>query len=337
MQEKLPQFSIQPQTFSRRAVLKLVFPAILILGLVVPTFAAPSNIKKIRKELLNPAGKYVLVTAHRGLGGISTGAREKYPENSLAAFSNSIELGVDMIEVDVQKTKDGHLVLMHDKTVDRMTDGTGAIAKLTLAEIKSLRLKVGTGGTNAPLTRCQVPTLEEALRLVRGKCLINLDKVGSMVPECMDLLKRTGTVKQAVFKSGYSAERCEKDYKSLNPPVLFMPIIFHKDDWREKEVQGWAELEPYSRMLKPCAFELVFSSEEDLLISRDTAKRIQSSGARIWINTLWESQAAGRCDAAALKNPDANWGWVISRGATIIQTDEAERLLDYLRSRKLHW
>jgi glycerophosphoryl diester phosphodiesterase len=318
-------------------MLKLVLPAILILGLAIPVLAAPSSIRKIRKELLNPAGKYVLVTAHRGLGGISTGAREKYPENSLAAFSNSIELGVDMIEVDVQKTKDGHLVLMHDKSVDRMTDGTGAIAGLTLAEIKSLRLKVGTGGTNAPLTRFQVPTLEEALRLVKGKCLINLDKVGSMVPECMELLKRTGTVKQAVFKSGYSAERCAKDYKHLSPPVLFMPIIFHKDDWREKKVQGWAELEPYSRSLKPCAFELVFSSEEDLVISPETAQKIRSSGARIWINTLWESQAAGRSDAAGVNNPDANWGWVISRGATIIQTDEAERLLEYLRARKLHW
>ena len=337
MQQSFPTVPLQPLNLSRRAMLRLVLSAVLVLGLTLPTLAAPSSLKRIRKEILNPAGKNVLVTAHRGLAGISTGAREKYPENSLAAFANSIALGVDMIEVDVQKTKDGHLVLMHDKTVDRMTDGTGAIAKLTLAEIKSLRLKIGTGGTNAPLTEYQVPTLEEALRLVKGKCLINLDKVGSMVPECMELLKRTRTVKQAVFKSGYSAERCAKDYKHLNPPVLFMPIIFHKDDWRANQEQGWDQLEPYSRLLKPCAFELVFSSAEDPVISSDTAEKIRSSGARIWINTLWESQAAGRSDAAALKDPDANWGWVISRGATIIQTDEAERLLEYLRSRKLHW
>ena len=69
-------------------MLKLVLPALLVLGLALPTLAAPSNLRKIRKEILNPAGKYVLVTAHRGLSGISTGAREKYPENSLPAFAN---------------------------------------------------------------------------------------------------------------------------------------------------------------------------------------------------------------------------------------------------------
>lgn len=335
MQQSITQ--LRSQTFSRRAMLRLTLCATLALGLALPTLAAPSNLKRIRKEILNPAGRHVLVTAHRGLSGISTGAREKYPENSLEAFANSIALGVDMIEVDVQKSKDGHLILMHDKTVNRMTEGKGAIADLTLAEIKSLRLRTGVGGTNAPLTEYQIPTLEEALILIKGKCLINLDKVGSMVPECLELLKRTGTIKQAVFKSGYSAERCAKDYKHLNPPVLFMPIIFHKEDWQQKADQGWAQLEPYSRQLRPCAFELVFSSEADELVSPETAAKIRKSGARIWINTLWESQAAGRTDAAALHDPDANWGWVISRGATIIQTDEAERLLQYLRSRKLHW
>jgi glycerophosphoryl diester phosphodiesterase len=57
----------------------------------------------------------------------------------------------------------------------------------------------------------------------------------------------------------------------------------------------------------------------------------------VWINTLWDSLAAGHTDAKSLADPAVGWGWAIGRGANIIQTDEAERLLEYLQSRKLHW
>jgi len=322
---------------TRRTMLGLLCPAVIGLVLYGSALAAPSDLKRIREEILKPTSTQVLVSAHRGLGGHSTGAWDKYPENSLAAYANSIEIGVDIIEVDVRKTKDGHLILMHDAAVDRTTGSKGSITNMTLAEIKNLRLRTGIGGKEAKLTDYQVPTLEEALMLVKGKCLINLDKVGSLVPECSELLKRTGTYPQAVFKSSYSPERCVKDYAHLNPPVLFMPIVLHKKDWQKNKLRGWEELEPYSRLLKPCAFELVFAADDDPLASTDTIAKIRKSGARVWINTLWESQAGGRSDEKAVQDPEGNWGQIITRGANIIQTDESTRLLDYLRARKLHW
>ncbi|MYK99802.1 MAG: glycerophosphodiester phosphodiesterase, partial [Gemmatimonadetes bacterium] len=69
--------------------------------------------------------------AHRGASGNS-------PENTLRAFEMALEIGVDEIELDLRSTRDGHLVVMHDDTVDRTTDGTGAIGDLTLAEIRAL-------------------------------------------------------------------------------------------------------------------------------------------------------------------------------------------------------
>jgi glycerophosphoryl diester phosphodiesterase len=57
---------------------------------------------------------------------------DSVPENSLAALERCIELGVDMMETDIHRTRDGALVIMHDDTVDRTTDGTGAVADLTL-------------------------------------------------------------------------------------------------------------------------------------------------------------------------------------------------------------
>lgn len=75
--------------------------------------------------------KRVLVLAHRGGGGL-------WPESTLYAFEHAVELGVDVLEMDVQSTKDGELVVIHDDTVDRTTNGKGRVQDLTLTEIKAL-------------------------------------------------------------------------------------------------------------------------------------------------------------------------------------------------------
>ena len=102
--------------------------------------------------------------AHRGASG-------NYPENTLIAFQKALEIGVDEIELDLYLTKDNHLIIMHDSTVDRTTDGTGAISELTLAEIKAL----DAGGVFGEQFRGErVPTWEEALELVQGKVGLNV-------------------------------------------------------------------------------------------------------------------------------------------------------------------
>jgi glycerophosphoryl diester phosphodiesterase len=95
----------------------------------------------------------ILVGAHRG-------AMCYEPENTLAAFETAIEQGTFRIELDVRRSRDGHVVLMHDATVDRTTDGMGVVAELSLAELKALK-----AGGKEP-----VPTLAEALRCARGRC-----------------------------------------------------------------------------------------------------------------------------------------------------------------------
>ena len=102
--------------------------------------------------------------AHRGASG-------SYPENTLIAFQKALEIGVDEIELDLYMTKDDHLIIMHDSTVDRTTDGTGVIAELTLAEIKDL----DAGRVFGEQFRGErVPTWGEALDLVQGKVGLNV-------------------------------------------------------------------------------------------------------------------------------------------------------------------
>lgn len=93
------------------------------------------------------------VCAHRG-------AMHTHPENTLPAFAEALRLGAHMIEFDVQLTRDGALVLMHDATVDRTTDGRGRVADLTLAEIRALDAGVRK---DARFAGTRVPTFEEGL------------------------------------------------------------------------------------------------------------------------------------------------------------------------------
>jgi glycerophosphoryl diester phosphodiesterase len=100
----------------------------------------------------------MLNIAHRG-------ASAYRPENTLASFQKAIDLNVDMIELDLRCSKDGQLVVIHDKTVDRTTDGKGKVCNKDLEQLKLLN--AGDGEL--------IPTLEESLNLIGGKCLINIE------------------------------------------------------------------------------------------------------------------------------------------------------------------
>lgn len=145
--------------------------ACLLLGCSAAT--AQPRTDFLLKKLRQPASSYVLFGAHRG-------DWRNAPENSLQAVQRCIDLGLDIVEVDLRKTRDGHLILMHDKTLERTTTGTGKVSDHTLAEIRQLHLKNPLGIE----TRQPVPTLEEALALTRGKILIFLDKAEAYIPSC---------------------------------------------------------------------------------------------------------------------------------------------------------
>jgi glycerophosphoryl diester phosphodiesterase len=99
-----------------------------------------------------------IVVAHRG-------ACAERPENTLSSFDRAAELGAEAVEFDVRLTSDGVAVVMHDADVDRTTDGSGAVADLTAADVKRLRIDRSH----------EVPTLEEALRLLSGRCAVDVE------------------------------------------------------------------------------------------------------------------------------------------------------------------
>ena len=106
----------------------------------------------------------VYVVGHRGAAGVM-------PENTIKGFRYAIELGVDYVECDVHLSRDKQLMVMHDATVDRTTNGRGAIRDLTAARIRSLDAGQGE----------QVPLLDEVLETVRGEVHLLIELKGTGV------------------------------------------------------------------------------------------------------------------------------------------------------------
>lgn len=126
---------------------------------VVLIFVLAFPITNSAEAAANPNAQKVMNIAHRGASAYA-------PENTLAAFDKAFKMKANYFELDVQMSKDGHLVLIHDTTVDRTTNGTGRVGDLTLAEVKQL----DAGSWFDPsFAGERIPTLEEALDRYRGK------------------------------------------------------------------------------------------------------------------------------------------------------------------------
>ena len=180
--------------------------------------------------------------AHRG-------AMRTHPENTLAAFREATRCGAQMIEFDVHRTKDDALVVMHDPTVDRTTDGTGHIAALTFAEIRQL----DAGSWKSPqFTGTRVPTLEETLAVMPVNIWLNIhlkggDILGARVAE---VIAQRDRLHQAVLACGAAAA---KGARSVTPGILICNMERQGASWTyvEDTLAMYADFVQFSGPITP--------------------------------------------------------------------------------------
>jgi glycerophosphoryl diester phosphodiesterase len=126
------------------------------------------------------------------------------PENTLPSFSQAIQKGADGVELDAKLTADGHVIVIHDETVDRTTDGKGKVAKLTLDDIR--KLDAGSW-FNAEFAGTKVPLLEEVFETVGRNKLINIELTNyfsprdGLVKKVCELIQRHNNASQIIFSS----------------------------------------------------------------------------------------------------------------------------------------
>ena len=265
---------------------------------------------------LHTPSDYVFVVAHRG-------DWRNAPENSVQAVARCIRMGVDIVEIDLRMTKDSILVLMHDRTIDRTTTGQGSVADYTLAELGQFQLKDALG---TALTQ-SIPTFEEVMLLCRDKILVNVDKASGCMDEVREILRKTGTEKQVIYKGDKPYREVSEQYGNLLDEIIYMPVV--KDGRNDLE----AFVHDFLAHYKPVAFEVLYQTEVSPMFPQ--IRKMREEGCRIWVNALWPHMNAGHDDERGVYTPGEAWGWLIDNGATIIQTDRPKELIDYLKERGL--
>lgn len=324
--------------------MKKILTIALLLICCVPAFSR-TRAEEIREGLLSRDTTKVFVASHRA-------DWRNWPENSLEGINSAIEMGVDIVEVDLQLTKDSVLILMHDPKVDRTTTGKGKIADMTYDEIQQLRLKNGV----SIYTQHKVPTLEEVLNLAKGRVMLNLDKADRYFDLVHALAKKTGTERQLIMKGRKPAAEVKELYGDYLDEILYMPIV-HLDDqkafkkyydgqdhgqkkvtakkMRADQKAARKELKDHVAVLNPCAFELLYATDENQMPLE--VKESLKGKSLIWYNCLWDTMAGGHDDDASMHDINNGWGYLVDKlGCRILQTDRPAMLIEYLRGRGLH-
>lgn len=298
--------------------MKKTYILFLLLLSTIISLSGQNRVQEIRNKLLTRDQKTVLVVAHRG-------DWRNAPENSLPAIDNAIKMGVDIIELDVQRTKDGYFILMHDKKLDRTTTGKGLVSDCTLDSIRSLKLRNGCNIRTKEI----VPTLEEALLHAKGKIMLNLDKASLYFDEIFPILEKTGTTDQIIMKGWKSPQEVKDLYGKYLDHVIYMPVI-------DLDAEGAIDkIKMFVEDMNPVAFELLYKSDESTIPNE--VKTLLGKKSLIWYNTLWDTQCGGHDDDMALTDRDKAYGYLIDTlGARIIQTDRPAYLIEYLEGKNMH-
>lgn len=153
------------------------------------------------------------IYAHRGVSA-------RFPENTMPAFEEAVRIGCDGIELDVQLTRDGEVIVLHDEMLDRTTTGTGFVGSRTLEEVKSLDASKGKAG----FSKVCIPTLREVLSLLRDtNLLLNIElKTGcyyykGLNEACLRLVREAGMEDRVLYSSFNPISLLE--LKKLDPSV----------------------------------------------------------------------------------------------------------------------
>ena len=197
--------------------------ALAVVGIMVPHMYMTTVSDSL--SISSHTSHQPLMIAHRGLSGIA-------PQNSMPAFEKAIEYGYDGCEFDIHTTKDGKWVVIHDDTVDAMTDGEGNVADFTLEEIR--KLKLDSGNFIEDYENLQVPTLEEVLELIAGSEITPVIEIKGCdvkyLPSLKKMLEKYGLSERAELIS-FTREYLEA-YKALDTDAEMMLLtgLMTEDD-----------------------------------------------------------------------------------------------------------
>ncbi|MBQ7591162.1 MAG: glycerophosphodiester phosphodiesterase family protein [Clostridia bacterium] len=271
-------------------------------------------------DLKRDASERIIIAAHRGESG------GNIPCNTITAYEIAVSHGADMIEVDVSKSAEGTLWILHPKMEQRHLNYSGpegmtSIWQLTDEQIRRLRYV----NYDRDFTQFPLCTFDEVLDRFKGRCYINVDKFWENPKEIADAIKAHGMLDQIVVKSSPKKELFDI-VEEYAPEVCFLPIL--------KE-EGGVHEELKARNINYVGAEVVFKDENEGVGTREFIDRLHADGKLVWANAIiynYRTQLAGghSDDTSFTVSPDYGWGWLADRGYDIIQTDWTQAMAVYL-------
>ena len=247
-----------------------------------------------------------LLAAHRGVCG------GNIPCNTENAFLAALSQGADIIELDVARALDGTLWVFHPGMEYPHLGVRRPIAAMKSKKIAALRF------VNADRTRTEdrVLTLDDAFELLKGKCLLNIDKFWTHPAQIADCIRRHGLQQQVLTKIPNSKSAAEK--VAAAAPELPLFVIVRDND----------KITPFIRTLgiNLAGVEALFDSEDAPIISDESIESYHKQGLALWGNAIVYNYkdvlSAGHTDDKAVTgDPDFGWGWFKEKGFDIVQTD----------------
>lgn len=266
-----------------------------------------------RKELDRP-----FLAAHRGVCGANI------PCNTLAAYKIALNLGADVVEIDVSKTKDGKFYVFHP-WMEPVFLKSKYICDMTAEELEKERLV----NQDSVKTSYKVPTLSEVLTLLKGKAYINVDKFWTDVEGITAAIRKAGVEKQVIVKTHVDEESLAMVEKYA-PDLMFVPMVRDKDEITESLLK---------RNINLIGVEVLFKDDSAECISKEYIKSMHDKGLLVWVNSIIYNEddivnGYHSDDVSVADSPDKGWGWFIDRDVDFIQTDWLLALKCYLDLRK---
>jgi glycerophosphoryl diester phosphodiesterase len=297
--------------------LKMKSPVIiLIVMLIVPNLALPKEVGRSSspslqlhvikprspqdlRELFRYTGESLhFVSAHRG------GPQQKFPENCIATFENTLQHTFAIMEIDPRYTKDGVIVVHHDATLERTTTGKGFVAELTLQELKELRLK----DTEGLVTEFQIPTLDDVLQWARGKTILVLDQKDVPVEVRARKIKEHRAEAYAMLIV-YSFKDARKCYE-LNKNIMMEVMIPNRQRFYEFDETGvpWSNVIAFTGHTPPGDKELL-----QMIHAKGTCCMVGTS------RNLDREYIVNR--ASGIEPVEQQYRALLQQGADVIETD----------------
>lgn len=227
------------------------------------------------------------------------------PENTIAAIEHAIKSTVDYVEIDLRTTKDSALVIMHDATVDRMTNGKGKVSDLTFAQIQQLQVADKT--KDATLTY-PVPTFAEVLKTCKDRINIYLDFKNASVAQAFQMIKDYGMEKQVIVY--INAPSQYTDWRRIAPE---MPLMLSLPD-------GTKTKEDLLEFLQQTPVALLDGDYSDYTPA--LLQTANEAGVPAWPDIQSPNEAN-------------NWDKALAIGFRGLQTDHPAALIEYLKSKGL--